>query len=226
MSARTNKKTPSLAKASAILGKALVPAKPAKRAAKAKPAKAPADQPATITTVVSVRGGNGIYVEASNGQSVIIADWQQGKETLKLARKGADFATLRDYLAGLVKPAKLANGVDSRNSPHSAKAVADNKAKQPTPTGKGKAKAPAAPKAKKTSTRGYDATMALTTLVKPKDSGLAEGSGRMAKLVFAAKCKSVGAFLGQVVTDAQGKEHKCDAGALSGMLKRNHVRVG
>ena len=200
--------------------KTVVAAKPAK--GKGKPA---ANQPLTIAVVTSVRGGSGgVYVEASNGTSLQIADWQMNKQTVKLARKGGDYAELQTYLATLEKPAKLANGVDSRNSPHSAKAVADQKAKQPA--AKGKAATKSAAKKQSSGGRGYDRAAKLAVLVKAKDSGLAEGSGRLAKLEFAAKCKTVGDFLGQVVTDATGKEHKCDAGALSGMLKRNHVKVG
>lgn len=203
----------------------------------AKTAKAPARKasakanPDIITTAVNVRGGQGgVLVEAGNGQSVVLADWQINAETTKLAAKGGSYKALMAAVAKIAKPdSKLAKGVDSRNSPNSAKAVRDLKAanKGSTAGEPGSKQPKAAKKAKaKSSGRGYDAALKMTTLVKPKDSKLAEGSGRMAKLVFAAKCKTVGDFLGHVVTDASGKEHKCDAGALSGLLKREHVRLG
>lgn len=216
------------------------PAAPKQRASRGpKAGSARSNQTAKLTnadrikTVVGVRGGNGVFVEAEGGANLVIADWQNNAQTVKLAATGLSFAALKRHLETIAKPnSKLAKGVDSRNSPHSAKAVSDLRAAnkgsvagEPGAKSKKAAKA-TAPKAKRSGGRGYDAEQKLTVLVKPKDSGLAAGSGRMAKLEFAAKCKTVGAFLGQVVKDAAGKEHKCDAGALSGMLKRQHVRLG
>lgn len=70
-----------------------------------------------------------------------------------------------------------------------------------------------------------DPTTKIKVLVKPADSGLQATSGRYAKLMQATRTKTVGAWLGSVVKDAAGKEHKCDMGALNGMLKRQHVEL-
>lgn len=186
-----------------------------------------------IKTVVPTRTGNGTFVEAEGGKNLVISDWQQNKETLKLARVGQPMSALKAHLDSIPKPgAKLAKGVDSHNSPHSAKAVSDNnrstakgrKARGDAAAVKGNGKAA---KKASTGTRGLaKAPQKMTLLVKVKDAGLAAGSGREAKLAFAAKCKTTADFLGHTVTDAAGKEHKCDAGALSGMVKRGHVRLG
>ena len=131
--------------------------------------------------------------------------------------------------------AKLANGLTGRNAPHSSKAVGDGnraakaaaKAEAPAKTTKGKA-APkgnaAAPKAPASRTADHGAK--LTVLVKAKDSGLRPDSGRYVKLQAAEKAKTVGDWLGKEVADATGNMHKCDRGALNGMIKRGHVKIG
>jgi hypothetical protein len=198
--------------------------------------------PDRIKSVVSARGGGGIFVEAEGGKSMMIAQWQQDKLTSGtsksgLAVVGKSFKALADHVATIPKPgAKLARGVDSHNSPHSTKAVADNRREEGKRNGsagrkaRGDAAAVAGKKAAKKAnggTRGLaKAPVKITGLVKVKDAGLAVGSGREAKLAFALKCKTTADFLGQTVTDSNGKEHKCDAGALSGMVKRGHVRLG
>lgn len=133
--------------------------------------------------------------------------------------------------------AKLAGGLTGRNAPHSSKSVSDNartakaaaKAEAPAKTapakGKGKAAAPAKA-AKPTTSRSADNGAKLTVLVKAKDSGLRPESGRYAKLAAAEKAKTVGDWLGKTVTDATGAQHKCDRGALGGMIKRGHVKIG
>lgn len=52
--------------------------------------------------------------------------------------------------------------------------------------------------------------------------------GRLAKLAWIVenKPKTVGDAVGQVVKDEQGNEHKIDMGALRGMEKRGHVKIG
>lgn len=214
------------------------PAKAAKSAAPATPRRRNGNgrkaTESTITTVVSARSGNGTIVEQSNGPTIVVSDWQLSKATLALAKVGAPAAPLVAHLAAIPKPAaKLARGVEGPFTEHSRKSVSDNRAANSRSARKARGdsaavagKAAKAAKPRNGGRRGYDAAAKLTTLVKPAASGLAEGSGRMAKLQFAAKCKTVGAFLGNTVTDAAGKEHKCDAGALSGMLKREHVRIG
>lgn len=128
--------------------------------------------------------------------------------------------------------AKLANGLNARNAPHSSKSVGDNaaaekKAAKAAPKAAAKGKAPAAPKAKaEKASRGDDLGSKLTVLVKAKDTELRPDSGRYAKLAAAEKAKTLGDWLGKEVADATGKMHKCDRGALAGMLKRGHVKVG
>lgn len=136
--------------------------------------------------------------------------------------------------------AKLANGLTGRNAPHSSKAAGDSakaakaaaKAEAPAKGAKGKAAAkPEAPAkgkaaAKAPTSRTADHGAKLVVLVKAKDSGLRPESGRYAKLAAAEKAKTVGDWLGKTVTDATGAQHKCDRGALNGMLKRGHVKIG
>jgi hypothetical protein len=204
--------------------------KQTKRAkAPAKGRKAKLATPETIKTAVNARTGNGLVIATSADRTIVVTR-VDGKVN-KLAGVGMPVAPLEEYLASRpAAPARLANGVNERTAPHSAKAVQDQRSTAKGRKARGDSAAVAGKPAKapkqRTGGRGYDAAAKLTVLVKPKDSKLAEGSGRMAKLAFAAKCKTVGAFLGQTVTDAAGKEHKCDAGALSGMLKREHVRIG
>lgn len=65
----------------------------------------------------------------------------------------------------------------------------------------------------------------LTVLVKPKDTTLR--GGRLAKLQFVAdaKPKRVGDVMGQTFT-VDGVEYTIDKGALNGMLKREHIKIG
>jgi hypothetical protein len=206
-----------------------------------KPGSARSNQSAVLTnadrikTVVPTRTGNGIFVEAEGGANLVVSDWQQNAQTVKLAKVGQPMSALKAHLQTIPKPgAKLANGLDAHNAPHSAKAVQDNRKAASSAKGRkarGDAAAASGKAAKPAKSGGTmrglaKAPQKLTVVVKPKDSGLAVGSGRMAKLTFAAKCKTTADFLGKVVTDAAGKEHKCDAGALSGMVKRGHVRLG
>lgn len=52
--------------------------------------------------------------------------------------------------------------------------------------------------------------------------------GRLAKFEWVAKNKpkTVGDALGQEVTDSEGTTHKIDMGALRGMEKRGHIKIG
>src|SRR4051812_30240655 len=123
---------------------------PPKRASRGpKPGSARSNQSAVLTnadrikTVVGTRSGNGIFVEAEGGKSLVISDWQNSAQTLKLAKVGQSLAALQSHLDTIAKPgAKLARGVDTHNSPHSAKAVRDNR------TAEGKAKGSAGRKAR------------------------------------------------------------------------------
>lgn len=206
------------------------------RAAKANTATAPRKRgrprkaEETVAKSVTVRGG-GFAVITSNERTIVIPASLASKRTNELSAVGAPVGPLEAYIADQrASNGKLAQGVTTQNSPHSAAAVRANKRTAKAAKARGDAAAvagkPAKAKRGNGGRRGYDPEQKLTVLVKPKDSGLAAGSGRMAKLERAVKCKTVGEFLGSVVTDANGKEHKCDAGALSGMVKRGHVRLG
>lgn len=128
--------------------------------------------------------------------------------------------------------AKLATGLTGRNAPHSSKAVGDSAratkaaAKTAKVLGTPKVKAERKAAAKAATSRSADHGAKLTVLVKAKDSGLRPESGRYAKLAAAEKAKTVGDWLGKTVTDATGAQHKCDRGALGGMIKRGHVKIG
>jgi len=141
-------KTPSLAKASAILGKALVAKPAAKKAArKAKPA-------------AKVDGNRIVTVTYDNSQSYVVVcapdgtvNYPRTAETPELraaAIVGGSFRVVKGLVAGLpVKPAKLAEGVTSRTAPHSAKAARDaSAAAKPAKAAKPAAKAAKAAKAK------------------------------------------------------------------------------
>jgi hypothetical protein len=99
-----------------------------------------------IKSVVGILNSSSVAVTTSRDRTVVIK--RMDATTTKLAVIGAPVAPLEEYLRTQPKPqAKLANGVDSRTAPQSAKAVADQakgaKAPKATKTPKGaKAKAP------------------------------------------------------------------------------------
>lgn len=71
-----------------------------------------------------------------------------------------------------------------------------------------------------------NAAKKITVLVKPADVKLR--GGRKAKFDWVAKNKpkTVGDAIGVEVTDEEGNTHKIDMGALRGMEKREHIRIG
>lgn len=102
----------------------------------------------TITAVIPARTGNGVIVQAGTN-NLVIAPWQDKGTTRKLAVVGGSLKAVRDHIATIEKPkAKLARGVDSHNSPQSAKAVADQAKTAPKATNKGKSRAEKAAKTK------------------------------------------------------------------------------
>lgn len=112
----------------------------------------------TIIVAKGLATGNGTYVESAGGKNVIILPWQDKGVTRKLAVVGGSLAALNEHLATLTKPqAKLAHGVDSHNSPQSAKAVADQNKNAKKAT---KSAAPKAEKNKQPS-RGAERTYTL-----------------------------------------------------------------
>lgn len=152
-------KTVSLAKVSAKLGKTLAPktAKPARKTAKGK---ATHDQklaavkanPNRIATVTLDNSQSYVVVSAPAGT----VTYDRNRETAELkaaAIVGGSFSTVKALAEALPKKiAKLAQGVDSRTAPHSAKAVADQKAK---PAAKQPAKAAKAKQPAKGTNRAY-----------------------------------------------------------------------
>lgn len=116
-----------------------------------------------VSSAVNARSGNGLVVTTSRGRSIVVT--RVDRRVNELTKLGLPIAQLEAYLKDQPKPqARLAPGVDSHNSPHSAKAVADarrGKAAEPT-KGKGKARAEKAAKAKQPA-RGTNRTYKLGT---------------------------------------------------------------
>jgi hypothetical protein len=85
---------------------------------------------------VQAKSGNGLVVTTSRNRSIVVL--RVDRRVNELTKLGAPVAELDAYLKNQPKPqARLAAGVDSHNSPHSAKAVADNR----KPAAKAEAKA-------------------------------------------------------------------------------------
>ena len=103
------------------------------------------------STVALASGGIGICVTTSRDRSIVIQ--RIDKEVNRLSKVGEPVAALEAYLKTQPKPqARLAAGVDSHNSPHSAKAAADQRKGAKPATGKaGKARTEKAAKAKQPS---------------------------------------------------------------------------
>lgn len=167
MTAKTNK-TPSLAKASATMGRVLMSKPNAKRSAK-KPAakKAPAPKKLSaveadrIVTVVGDHSGSFIVVSSAGGRNVNYERNRETKELRSLAKVGGSFKAVEAAIKVLpVKPAKLARGLDSRIAPQSAKAAADSNKSAAKPS---KAEKKAAPKAAKNKqpSKGADRSYSL-----------------------------------------------------------------
>lgn len=132
-------------------------------------------------------------------------------------------AELRRELAvereSIKQPTALARGVESRQNPHSSKALSDERGKaKATPAKAAPKPAPtkAAPKGK------ADTSAKLTILVKAKDSGLKPGSDRFTRLQAIEKCKTLADAL--AITIDGGKRIAMDN--IRGMEKRGHVSVG
>lgn len=179
------------------------------------------------TTVIVTEGGNFNALDAFMSKG--LREMAQPGKSLAAFKKAydANAKAVQAHKAPRQEPTSLATGLTGRNAPHSSKAVGDNN----RAASKGAAKAPAAPKApaaKKDApaSRSADHGQKLTVLVKAKDSGLRPDSGRYVKLLAAEKAKTVGDWLGKEVSDATGAMHKCDRGALGGMIKRGHVKIG
>lgn len=128
-------------------------------------------------------GGTGVAVITTRDRTVVVS--RMDATTTKLIKVGEPIAKLEEYLRTQPKPqAKLANGVDSRTAPQSAKAVADQRRGEktaPAPKGKAAAKAPKAAKAKAGADYSYRPTK------KANDAKPNSLRGRMLKVIMAHK---------------------------------------
>ena len=115
--------------------------------------------PDTIVSNINDRSGAHIVVTSAGGATISYPRYGDDGQRRKLSAKGGNIKALQADLAARppVKPqARLATGVDRHNSPHSAKAIADQKrAEKPAKGGAAKAAAPKAGK-NKAPARGAD----------------------------------------------------------------------
>lgn len=112
--------------------------KAAKAGGKAAPKAAPKAVPGTPPKIVEAKStvnGSHLVVSADNGEKFTIRSGLVGdKAFAAMAAVGKDYrkaeAKAKELTEAAKAPGHLAKGVDSRNSPHSAKSVADRKAKE------------------------------------------------------------------------------------------------
>lgn len=71
-----------------------------------------------------------------------------------------------------------------------------------------------------------NAKQKITVVAKPGDLKLRGGRKAKFEHVAKSKPKTVGDVLGTEVTDDEGNTHKIDMGALRGMEKRGHIKIG
>lgn len=104
---------------------------------------------------------------------------------------------------------------------------ADKAEKTPKAAGKPRGNPEALAKAREAGEgkRAEFAAKKIKGLVKLKDAGLREGSGREAKLQALLGAKLVSDVIGTTVTDGNGKEHTVDAGAIHGAVGRGHIEL-
>lgn len=123
-------KTVSAAKAVAAKKTAVAKAAPAAKPAKAAPAKkTPTDPDAIKACKESKLPETTLTVVSAGGEQVVIDQDKITSSFQKLLTVGGSFKAVAAYLAkhGKAAPA-LARGVESRQNPHSSKAVADQRA--------------------------------------------------------------------------------------------------
>lgn len=86
-------------------------------------------KPVTVSSVTGLKGGNGSYVTFSDNTGLTLSDWQFPASVQKVSKTGTPKDVFMAAVNAVPKPAaKLANGLDTRNAPHSAKAVRDARA--------------------------------------------------------------------------------------------------
>lgn len=149
----------------------------AKSARKAAPAKAqPAKNPDLIVTNINDSTGAHIVVTSAGGATISYPRYGDDKQRRALSAIGGSLKALQADLKARppIKPqAQMARGTDAHTAPHSAKAVADQRAAAAKAKG-GNATKPAAPKAAKNKApaRGADRdyTRGKTAIVAKPDS--------------------------------------------------------
>lgn len=106
--------------------------------------------PDTITICKHTADGSHVYVEAASGDRFARPRNGDGKEFRALSKIGMSYSKALAFHNANPAPkpqARLAKGVDSHNSPHAAKAVADQR--KDAPAAKASPKTAKAPKAEK-----------------------------------------------------------------------------
>lgn len=197
--------------------------------AQAKPVKPTAKKTATpktdpdlITESKPATSGKPSVVVTAGAGHVVIDEKRLTKQLHALIKVGGSFAAVQEYLKQNKGPISLAKGVDARNAPQSARAVAAQRGETELKHAPA-ARAPA-PKAAKLPVKRSraDGSVSFTVLVKAKDSGLKPGSDRFQRLAAVEKAKTLGEALACVTAD--GKPIAMDN--IRGMEKRGHVKLG
>lgn len=148
--------------------------------AKSRRAPAVKHNPDTITGVASPRSGPPSTIletkkaDGSLGKCLVIPQNRFVGEVTKLAKIGMSLKAVEQYLATHKPDAKLANGITSRDAPHSAKHVADAAAAKGKPAPAAKTTKAAAKPAAKASKGKVEDTAKLTFVApNPKKPGTA-----------------------------------------------------
>lgn len=168
--------------------------KAVKAATNAKPAKAAPKNPDTITTYKKANprpADRTMMIVSAGGQQVLFDESRITDSLHKLLGVGKSFAAVQDYLAKHNKPApSMARGLASREAPHSAKAVADQRGSG-SATRAAKPAASAASSAKRSSQ--LDSALAIKLTPKGADKLKVGGSaGSIHNLTLLSKSATVG----------------------------------
>lgn len=174
--------------------------KPATKAAKGKATKRPAN-PDAIATVTTAKGGGHVAVISAGSEMFTRPVRGDSKEFRAIAMPGLSFNAAQRWHEKnpVAKPqAKLASGITPKDAPHSAKAVADQKA-TPATKGKGdKARTAKASKAKAPA-RGTERTYKVgsTKIAAKPDTWRGHMLGTIVKHSDTAKAKAAHAKSGK-----------------------------
>lgn len=172
------------------------------KAAPAKATKAPA-APAKSDVIDQSKGssdGNYIAVGAPGHTAILVQRQRFVGELAKLGAVGKSFKAFSDaWKVAKANPpaAKLANGLDGRSAPHSAKAAGDSNRKNPAPKGPKPAEAKKAARkevAAAKATPKADDTRAITVVKKDFAFGR-DGTARRDNWNRCLKAKTVAAYI-------------------------------